>query len=199
MLPTLRQDSECGKCLDCLLVQYCSPALAGIKNSNMFTACVHDRTCIERYLEYGNRRLNRKGVFLRCLRFRNNKAVILVYRRRNLENSLAKAEVRHFLEANGYETGKGIESCLSHLAQRMEKESFPHEIGVFLGYPLADVKGFIENNGERFLLSKYWKVYSDEDNARTWFHKMDLVCAGYMRSYQSGNTIDRLTVCQKGA
>ena len=38
---------------------------------------------------------------------------------------------------------------------------FPHEIGVFLGYPLDDVKGFIKNEGKKYLMIGYWKVYSD--------------------------------------
>ena len=29
------------------------------------------------------------------------------------------------------------------------------------GYPLQDVKGFINNRGRNFLYTGYWKVYSD--------------------------------------
>ena len=40
-------------------------------------------------------------------------------------------------------------------------KDFPHEMGVLLGYPLEDVKGFINNRGRNFLYTGYWKVYSD--------------------------------------
>ena len=44
--------------------------------------------------------------------------------------------------------------------------AFPHEIGLFLGYPFEDVMGFIENKGENYLCSGCWKVYSCEQDAR---------------------------------
>ena len=43
----------------------------------------------------------------------------------------------------------------------VQQKDFPHEMGVLLGYPLEDVKGFINNRGRIFLYTGYWKVYSD--------------------------------------
>ena len=40
-----------------------------------------------------------------------------------------------------------------------EKNVFPHEMGLLLGYPPEDVKGFIRNQGKNYLYSGYWKVY----------------------------------------
>ena len=64
--------------------------------------------------------------------------------------------------------GVGIE----HFAQRRldakkhyeaylndEHKQFPHEMGLLLGYPIEDVRGFIEHNGCGCLYSGYWKVY----------------------------------------
>lgn len=35
---------------------------------------------------------------------------------------------------------------MNRLAERIQQEpQFPHEIGIFLGYPVEDVLGFIEN------------------------------------------------------
>lgn len=199
MAPVLKMEGECGRYLDELLIQYCSPTLAGIKNSNMFSAAVMEQSCIDRCLKYGNGRLNHKGVYLRCLRFRKGNALILVYRKRALEKSLKDPEVRAFLLKEGYGALADVDECLDVLGNRMMTDVFPHEIGVFLGYPLEDVKGFIENGGEKPLLVKYWKVYSDVENTRSWFDRMDRVCMVYKKSYMSGNSIDRLTVCRKGA
>jgi hypothetical protein len=46
-----------------------------------------------------------------------------------------------------------------------ERGAFPHELGILLGYPVADVVGFMENGGKNFLYSGYWKVYSDLQGA----------------------------------
>ena len=42
-----------------------------------------------------------------------------------------------------------------------------------LGYPLADVEGFMENNGENFLCSGYWKVYANAEEAKRTFQLYD--------------------------
>lgn len=43
---------------------------------------------------------------------------------------------------------------------------FPHEVGLFLGYPPEDVEGFIENKARSCKITGYWKVYSDEEKAK---------------------------------
>ncbi|MCD8015014.1 MAG: DUF3793 family protein [Lachnospiraceae bacterium] len=62
--------------------------------------------------------------------------------------------------------GGELDAALARLAVRFRSykqdgSSFPHEMGVFLGYPIGDVKGFVENNGQNFKQSGYWKVYDD--------------------------------------
>lgn len=42
---------------------------------------------------------------------------------------------------------------------------FPHEAGILLGYPIADVEEYIKNNGENYLLCSYWKVYHNVEDA----------------------------------
>ena len=70
--------------------------------------------------------------------------------------------------------------CLDKLAQRCKGASgFPHEIGVFLDYPVEDVKGFILHKGCGFKLCGYWKVYGDEEQARSTFKKYDK-CRRYL-------------------
>ena len=50
---------------------------------------------------------------------------------------------------------------------------FPHEMGLLLGYPAEDVKGFVENEGKNFLYSGYWKVYADVEEKRRLFQKFE--------------------------
>ena len=40
---------------------------------------------------------------------------------------------------------------------------FPDEMGVFLGYPIEDVMGYIDNDGKNSLYTSYWKVYSNPE------------------------------------
>ena len=52
---------------------------------------------------------------------------------------------------------------------------FPHEVGLFLGYPVWDVKGFIEHKGQQYKLCGYWKVYDDVPGALCKFEEYDWI------------------------
>lgn len=67
-----------------------------------------------------------------------------------------------------------LAALLSHLKKRLsQSEGFPHEIGLFLGYPLEDVIGFCRHKGEGCKLCGYWKVYGDVESARKSFALFD--------------------------
>ena len=71
---------------------------------------------------------------------------------------------------------------------------FPHEIGVFLGYPLTDVVGFIENQGRNFTCCGCWKAYGDRDAAERLFAQLNKCTKVYLRLFHSGTPIFRLAV-----
>lgn len=50
-----------------------------------------------------------------------------------------------------------------------EKDGFPHEVGLFLGYPLDDVTGFIEQKGKNYKCCGIWKVYGNEKQTQMLF------------------------------
>ena len=69
-----------------------------------------------------------------------------------------------------------------------------HEIGVFLGYPLSDVVGFIENSGRNFTCCGCWKAYGDPQAAQRHFAQLRKCTAVYLRLFHSGTPILRLAV-----
>lgn len=62
-------------------------------------------------------------------------------------------------------------SCL--IGRLRNNADFPHEVGLFLGYPPEDVRGFIENRASGFKLIGCWKVYGDVDAARKKFESFE--------------------------
>ena len=93
------------------------------------------------------------------------------------------------------QSGSGKSTLLNQLADRLCCEGeFPHEIGVFLGYPLADVIGFIQNRGKNFTACGYWKVYTDPTAAQAEFDRYKKCERIYARCYYNGTPIRRLTV-----
>ena len=75
-----------------------------------------------------------------------------------------------------------------------EGDSFPHEIGIFLGYPLGDVMGFIQNAGKNCKCSGCWKVYCDECEARRLFAQFQKCREIYARLWNQGRSVWQLTV-----
>ena len=74
--------------------------------------------------------------------------MIYVYRPHALECDLADQRARVLLLKYGY-TPENTDCCVVHLIRRLcAEEEFPHEIGLFLGYPVEDVVGFMENKDE---------------------------------------------------
>jgi len=143
-----------------VLGQQCTPVIAGIKPSNLLIVEKGNQSRLKHLL---------KGTDL-CgylLYTSAEKDYWLLYEAKELERVLSDDGKRAYLRECGYgEEALTVDSVLPSLARRFrsykeEKGEFPHEMGIFFGYPLGDVKGFIENKGQNFKLSGYWKVYDD--------------------------------------
>ena len=131
------------------LIRCCAPTMACLKTGNMFT---------------WNQRLSHKGLRILPLRWRDGKALLYLYRPKLLERDLRDPLSRKLLSECGY-TGEGASICLARLISRLRtEEDFPHEVGLFLGYPPADVDGFMHRKDE-CKLSGLWKVYDDVESA----------------------------------
>ena len=75
-----------------------------------------------------------------------------------------------------------------------ESSEFPHEIGLFLGYPCEDVKGFIENKASSAKCVGCWKVYGDADKAQKQFELFKKCAKVYQQQFELGKPLTRLTV-----
>ena len=177
-----------------LLIKHCSPTLAGIKTANLFTASFEDRMALNRCLRCWNRFLTAKGLRAISLRFKNGRALIYVYRPSRLRKDLRQDLAERLLLERGYCT-EIPERCLLHLMERLRtREDFPHEIGLFLGYPPEDVSGFIENKAGCCKCLGCWKVYGDVESAQKTFAKYKKCSAVYCDLFAQGRSVERLTV-----
>ena len=50
---------------------------------------------------------------------------------------------------------------LAHLVRRAGECDLPHEVGIFIGYPLKDVAGFIARLPSTPVHNGVWRVYGD--------------------------------------
>ncbi len=180
--------------LECNIVKNCAATLAGLGTAGIFNADCPNPLCLENRLRELNLRLSPKGVKAEVLFFRKNTALIYVYRPSRLARCLEEPEARELLFRYGY-VDAGMSDSLEHLRERFrESRGFPHEIGIFLGYPAYDVCQFIENNGRNYLCCGTWKVYSQEEKARCFFARVRKCTEIYRKALENGMSIDRLTV-----
>ena len=121
-------------------------------------------------------------------------ALIYVYRPDAMVRELSRPEILSFLVSTGYQAGT-IDQMLEQLRTRLHgSEEFPHEIGVFLGYPLNDVLGFIKYHGSNCKGMGDWKVYGDLGEAQKTFAKFKKCREIYANLWHQGRTIWQLTV-----
>ena len=80
----------------------------------------------------------------------------------------------------------------------MLDDSFPHEIGLFIGYPPSDVKSFMEDPSNGVKCSGCWKAYSNECEAKRLFDEYKKCSRIYMNEIKRGKTLESLVVDTRG-
>ncbi len=179
------------------IIRNCAPTLAGLKTGSLFTCPYESREALLDELRQLNKRLTPKG--LRCLplRFSPKKALIYLYRPAMLRCDLSHATAAELLQRRGYDTDS-CERCVVRLAKKLrEQEDFPHEIGLFLGYPPEDVHGFIEQGPDLCKACGCWKVYGDEASAKQKFAQFKHCTQLYCQQWAKNRDIERLTVAAR--
>lgn len=176
-----------------MLIKHCAPTLAGIKTANIFNCRYESEEQLKRELRRLNCKLRRKGIRVVPLKKTPERVLIYAYRPSKLREDLNRAEAVAILSPLGYEHGCPARSITRLVARLRECEEFPHEIGLFLGYPPEDVRGFMEDTRKCKLIG-YWKVYGDAQAAAKLFARYKKCTDVYLDRYSKGRSLERLTV-----
>lgn len=171
------------------LVQYAAPTLAKLKTGNLFNIDSSFEQ-LDECISYYNDLLNKKGIFIYLITF-ENRSMIYIYQREKLLNLLNNNKMIDLFKHYHYSCTTP-ESLIFDLQKRLAKKEFPHEIGVFLGYPLTDVLSFIE--GKKHLYIGYWKVYSRVNNCKQTFTKYNKCTNEMVKRFIGGKRLEQL--CQ---
>ena len=196
------------------LLVHCSPVIAGLKPANMFSCPIQ---CTPRCgsarcaslsllgfltaLEVCSSRLLPADVHIAVLAQREKGMLLLVYRPGLLHDAVNEPRAAAFLRALGYEPCD-VHRCIATLSQRIARSDaaakherrclFPHEVGLFLGYPYDDVRGFMDNAGQDCLASGCWKVYARERDAADCFCRYKQCTRDCRAAYERGAALAEL-------
>lgn len=175
--------------MDAIFVEQCAPTLTGIKPASLFRCQAGEGRDPRQAARRWAKDLAPFGIAVRILKEcpHTGACLVYVYRAKWLRQILAEPEHAVFLRQMGYETERGCGGLLQQLSERLCLErDFPHEIGVFLGYPLEDVVGFIRYQGKCYTCSGCWKAYGNPAEAQARFDAYRRCTAECTKRFRQG-------------
>ncbi|MDO4467918.1 MAG: DUF3793 family protein [Bacillota bacterium] len=179
---------------DEMIVKYCAPTLAGIKTGNMFLMKRKGEENVTNEFRKLNKMMVKKGLCI--IPFRNTTEHVLVYlfRPDYLEKDLLDPMAQKILKEKGYEC-VNANRCICQLIDRFKNnKEFPHEVGLFLGYPPKDVLGFINSPNVGVKCCGCWKAYSEPEKAESIFRKYKRCTEVFQKLNSLGKTLEQLIV-----
>ena len=148
------------------LAYHAAPTLMGIKCGSLLSLS-NDEFDLSGLAEILSNQLADRGLRIRLIPFSEKRRLVYIYSEEMLKQRLCCKAIRRFLSGYGYAPELNTEQCLDRLSERLSENEFPHEIGIFLDYPLEDVKGFIDNSGQHCKLFGSYG-WGDGEWMRSW-------------------------------
>lgn len=165
-----RRFPEARDCLASFLAYESAEILAGAKPASLINLVDRDHHCgrnlYRLWKESGRALLEQSGLVGRELIDRGDSLLLLVYAPSLLDALLQRPATRAMLHRAGYAQAAETTAVLAELQERCRVgEGFPHEIGIFLGYPLKDVAAFLGWVAIPFTVQGPWKIYGQPEKS----------------------------------
>lgn len=170
------------------ILQHASATIAGLKAGSLFRVPNQLWSA-----ESGTALSILHAVHLQCIPVQKSRHSVLLYLYNpNLLNIiLTRPENIFFMRHLGYSSNPDKYLPMS-LQKIRDGHTFPHEIGLLLGYPLRDVEGYIANKGQNSLYNKYWKVYYNVEHTMQKFDRYDACKEHCKNARQTGATFEEI-------
>lgn len=169
MLALRAQNNE--NYIESLITCFAAPVIKGLKCAVLLNISRRGEDMKPAWQRVKDSLMNRLSLEAMPVSYTEKSVLVFVYKRELLLDVISDDDTRDFLTDLGYpDDFSSVTPHLLKLANRFGSK-VPHEVGIFLGYPLEDVIGFIENSGRNSLLSGYWKVYGDKARAARLFRE----------------------------
>ena len=156
-----------------------APVLVKLKPSCLLALCNCEKSGRKNHWDLWKTQkkdiIKKLGISFKELKNTNKGKQVLFYNPDVLFDTITQPENLAYLERFGYSSRCTLEDCLQLLRARFSAagasgisgngRSFPHEIGIFLGYPLKDVKGFIEKGSMPLAKIGRWQVFGESEKS----------------------------------
>lgn len=168
-----------------LIAYNIAPTIHGLKASSILNFSKNKNNMYNLWQKYKVEIKQRFSIEFLELKKTNFNVIVLFYNEEIMFDIINNAENLEFLREQGYKVISNLDEYLYELKFRFQN-SCPHEIGIFLGIPLKDVKDFIQNKGCNYLLNGYWKVYNDKEYAKEIFKLYDIARVKVLENFLQG-------------
>lgn len=150
-------------CLAAFLALNTAEVLAGIKPANLLRINNRHYPCgrnmYQLWQQYGDDLLANCPLVAAVMHHNDDGVLLLLYSPALLQRRLNSRSARTFLHSLSYREPRNIDKTLEDLTRHFVDDKFPHEIGLFLGYPLKDVTAFMGRTKLTATAQRLWKIY----------------------------------------
>ena len=151
-----------------IIIEHLGPTILGIKPAELLNVSLYDQMIWE---EFKTLFFQLEHLGLREIRQLNGRQQVIFYHRVTLDTVLREKHNQEFLKAFDYPETYSLDSYLYHVLRKIRSKTFPHEIGIFLGYPLKDVLGFMKQIPLTYVKTHGWRIYGDEQTSDKIYEK----------------------------
>lgn len=162
-----------------------APTLAREKASSLINFTNNNRNLKNTWIKYKENIKEMIDIEFFELKNGEKNSVVLFYNREGLEKVLREKRNIEFLKRFGYSEKVSIDESILYLKKRFVN-ACPHEVGIFLGYPVEDVAFFINCTDKPCKMMGYWKVYHNVEEAKDIFKRYDKIKDNFMKMIISG-------------
>jgi len=168
-----------------VIIRNAAPTIKKHKASSLINFSSSNRNLNKIWGKYKNEVKDKLDIEYFELKKDTTNTFVLFYNSEKIRLSISNKKNMKFLKRFGYNENMDIKQCLILLGKRFENMC-PHEIGVFLGYPLEDVVSFVDYPNAKCKMVGYWKVYHDIKKAQIIFNKYDEIKYAIMKLMMKG-------------
>lgn len=144
------------------LIEILGPVILGSKPSEILNISSKDKDKKSKLNDINSFFSNCSKLTYNVINISDGGIRIIFINKISLSNVLNNKKCLNFLKFIGYPSEYNIDNYINILINKLNSKDFPHEIGIFLGYPLKDVVGFMGYGNYKFCKTRYWRVYGDE-------------------------------------
>ncbi|MDD6769844.1 MAG: DUF3793 family protein [Inconstantimicrobium porci] len=183
--------------MEAFLVYNTSLICAGVKPAVTLTLMIiNERDLHDLWIKYGKTYIAELNLNYEVLRQSKNSSTLIIYDYNQLYDCLKKNCNIEFLKILGYKENGDLSEQIAMLRKRYDMYKCPHELGIFLGYPIDDVISFMKDSRKHCKLCGYWKVYNSEEKAEKIFMLFDNIrnCAAetIIKGYTNKQLVEKI-------